>query len=292
MKVASKTRATLGECPVWDERSQRLFWIDIEAGRLFAVTLEGLETYWQLPERIGSFGLTTSTDVIVIALETGFAVYDLQMERLNRIEMPAPLAQTVRFNDGKCDPYGNFWAGTMSEKSPKQPQAKLYRLSPELNVEIMREGIAVSNSLAWSSDQTSMYFADSPTKSIRKFEASNDADPLEDGALFIGPDAFKGVPDGSTVDVEHRLWTAEWDGWRIVVHDERGLFKQELSLPVQRPTSCCFGGPELTTLFITSASIDLSADELKAQPEAGMVLAIENAGRGVPADRFGLLQSV
>lgn len=289
MRILSKTRATLGECPVWDDRSQRLFWIDIEAGRLFATAMSGDETSWQLPERIGSFGLTTTTDVIVIALERGFAIYDLSSGQLDRIAMPQPLMDDVRFNDGKCDPHGNFWAGTMSEKTHKAPEGHLYRLSSDCSVDVMHDKITVSNSLAWSADGADMYFADSPTKSIIRYASPNHEHSLEKGSLFVGPDVFNGVPDGSAVDADDRLWTAEWDGWRILVHDRQGRIAPELPLPIQRPTSCCFGGTDLTTLFITSASIDLSPQELEAQPKAGMVLAIENAGKGAPTDRFKLL---
>lgn len=288
MRVLSKSRSKLGECPVWDDRSQRLFWVDIEAGKLFAATLEGEETAWVLPERIGSFGLTTSTQAVVLALESGFAVYDLETSKLDRIPMPHKLGELVRFNDGKCDAHGNFWAGTMSEAVPRRSDAHLYRLRPDLRVDTMRSGIKVSNSLAWSVDGTRMYFADSPTKTILAYAHQENAAGLGAPEVFVGAAAFRGVPDGSTIDADNWLWTAEWDGWRVIVHDEEGRLMRDVPVPAQRPTSCCFGGPDFSTLFITTALADGSPNDDEKQPDAGRVLVIDRAGRGKAAARFVL----
>jgi L-arabinonolactonase len=289
MRVISKTPALLGESPVWDDWKQRLFWVDIEAGKLFCVTLEGEETCWVLPERVGSLGLTTGVDIVVLALETGFAFFDLETGRLDRIPMPQKLPVDVRFNDGKCDQHGNFWAGTMSEANPPEAVGCLYRLSPDGSVATMQDGIRVSNSIAWSLDGSRMYFADSLTKTIIKRGVQHSASERPVVEVFVGPGAFSGVPDGSTVDLEDRLWTAEWDGWRILVHDQDGLLVKVTPLDVQRPTSCCFGGVDFATLFVTTATTNLAPEILKDQPAAGMVLAIEGLGKGRSADRFQLL---
>jgi len=288
VRVLSKSKSRLGECPVWDERSERVFWVDIEAGRLFAATLDGAETIWDLPERIGSFGLTTTTHVVVMALASGFALYDLERRALDRIPMRHDLGESVRFNDGKCDPNGNFWAGAMSEKDPRQPDAHLYRLRPDLTIDVMLDGIRVSNSLAWSSDGARLFFADSPTRTILSWASPEANAMLGPAEIFAGPEVFRGVPDGSTIDADNRLWTAEWDGWRLLVHDRRGRLTKEIPLPVRRPTSCCFGGPDLDILFVTTATDDDPADAPDRHSCAGHVLVIDGAGKGRPTDRFTL----
>lgn len=286
MRTLTDSRAQLGECPVWDDRSQRLFWIDIEAGRLFAASLAGEHVDWTLPERIGSFGLTTETDVVVMALETGFALFNLRTGEVERISMRHELGPAVRFNDGKCDADGNFWAGTMSEAQPRRPDGALYRLSPDLTVDVMRRDIRVSNSLAWSLDGSRLYFADSPEKTILCYGGEAATGALGQPDVIVSPDIFRGVPDGLTVDAADDLWTAEWDGWRVLVHDAAGLMVKQIDVPVSRPTSCCFGGPDLTTLFITTARDDAAGSGSAAFDLAGKVLVIDAAGHGVPAARF------
>ena len=272
----SDYRAVLGESPVWDDFAQRLFWVDIEAGLILARQGQ-TEMKWHLPERVGSIGLTTAAETCVVALETGFALFDLESERLTRIKMPEPLGPEVRFNDGKCDQYGGFIAGTMSEAIPRRPDGALYRLGPDLTVKTLKTGIRVSNGLACLSGGR-MVYADSPAQTI--WTCRTDGSCLSEEAKFAGPQSFKGVPDGAEFDSSGQLWSAEWDGARLGVFPAAGGAASHVPLPVSRPTSCCFGGPALDTLYITTARDD-DDDRL-----AGHVLAIENAGQGVVANRF------
>ena len=291
VEIVSEARCVLGESPVWDEQNQRLFWVDIEMGRIHVLTENASENSWNLPERIGSLGLTTSADTLVIALESSFALFHLDSGNVDRVEMPEALAPDTRFNDGKCDRFGCFWAGTMSEAEPRTPSGSLFRLNTDFTVETMLSGIQVTNGLAWGPGDGEMYFADSPSKKILRFVAPEPGQALGEAETFVDHGTFSGVPDGSDVDQASQLWTAEWDGWRIVVHDKGGRFVRQIALPVQRPTSCCFGGSNQTTLYMTSAMMALTADQIEVQPGAGRVLAIKNAGQGIPSPRFELAES-
>lgn len=271
--------ATLGESPVWDDRGERLFWVDIEAGLILARS-DKTEMHWQLPERVGSIGLTTNPEVCVVALERGFGFFDLSNDRFKRIDMPEQLGPELRFNDGKCDPYGGFIAGTMSEALPRRADGALYRLSPDLSITQLKHKIGVSNGLAFNTGGR-MFFADSFVRKIWTYSFSGSY--ISDEIEFVASDAFLGVPDGAETDVHDRLWSAEWDGSRLGVYDPSGGKPTYIQLPVLRPTSCCFGGPELSTLYITTAQAEVETD-----PLAGHVLEIENAGHGRMAHRFRL----
>lgn len=282
---ASEIVSTLGECPVWDDLENRFFWTDIEAGRIYALNADQSVDQWQLPERVGSFGLTTRADRLVVALESGFALLNLSSEQVERFGLPGRLPANTRFNDGKCDPAGYFWAGTMSEATPRKPTGALYRLAPDLSVKCMRENICVSNSLAWSPAGDRIYFADSPTQTIITGKCSSDHGMTEVAELCNWRGEV-GVPDGSETDDCGYLWTAVWDGWKLLSIRPDGTTTDELPVPVQRPTSCCFGGGMLTTLFVTTACIGLTESERAKQPLAGRILRQENAGRGHPTARF------
>jgi len=287
-KAVSQSRAVLGESPVWDDIDQRLLWVDIEEGRILALEEGAEECCWQLPERVGSLGLTHTRDRLVLALESGFATFDLASERLERIAMPAPLPARIRFNDGKCDPFGAFWAGTMDEHDPHRPSGALYRLQPDLSIQLMAPGIKVSNSLAWSPDKKQMYFADSPDQQILIYPAPGLDQPLAPATVFADADNFTGVPDGAETDREGRLWSAQWGGWNVQVFDEEANIVKRIELPVQKPTSCCFGGADFSTLFVTSATIGLDEADMETQPDAGKVIAVPAVGVGRKCNRFGV----
>ena len=198
--TVSEKPAKPGECPVWDDHEERLFWTDIEAVCIFARYSDGSIEAWQMPERVGSFGLTTDPTRLVVALASGFALFNLvATDKTERIPMHDRLPKETRFNDGKCDPWGNFWAGTMSEATPRRPDGALYRLTPGLSVTCMRQEITMSNSLAWSPSGDRIHFADSPKQSI-----------IEGIAL---PDIGH-VRDQDILRLARQSWGAGWFGNR------------------------------------------------------------------------------
>ncbi|HWA79857.1 MAG TPA: SMP-30/gluconolactonase/LRE family protein [Acetobacteraceae bacterium] len=275
----------LGEGPVWCTREQALYWVDIEKSALQRFHPEsGAVRRWDLPERIGSLALRESGGA-VLALASGFAFFDFASGTLERLAAPEKDNSRNRFNDGKCDRAGRFWAGTMDDRLSEHTGA-LYRLDPDLACHRMARGIGIPNSIAWSPDDRVFYFADSMDRVIYAYDFDRDSGAIVNRRVFCTMEGQPGSPDGSTVDAEGGLWNAQWDGWRVVRYDPTGRIERIVELPVQKPTSCMFGGPDLTTLYVTSAIWDLDEKALAQQPLAGGLLAVEVGVRGLPEPRF------
>jgi sugar lactone lactonase YvrE len=280
--VAASNR--LGEVPVWDVAEAALYWVDIE-GRLlqrFHPATGDVRT-WPLPERIGSFALRESGG-FVVAFASGFA-FMAEDGRIDWIARPEADRPGNRFNDGKCDRQGRFWAGTMDDSLAARTGA-LYRLDPDLSVTTLETGIGISNSLAWSPDDRTFYFADTLDREIRAYDYDAASGSIANRRVFTAMAGRPGAPDGSTVDAEGYLWNAEWDGWAVVRYAPDGSVDRVVDLPVQKPTSCIFGGPDLSTLYVTTAIWDLSPADLERQPWAGSLLAVDAGVQGLPETRF------
>ena len=276
----------LGESPLWCVRRQRLFWVDIRAPALHACDADGGNvTTWPMPEVIGSFALQ-STDNMIVALKSGFHTFDPATGALATIVEPAHEAPQHRFNEGKCDPRGRFWAGTMNDVV-RDPTGVLYRLDPDFSCRPMRTGFAVPNSLAWSPDGTRMYFADTEAKTIWRYTYDLDTGTFADERVFVDCSNSDARPDGATVDAAGCLWSAEVVTGRVVRYAPDGRALAAVQLPVSRVTSLTFGGTDLRTLYITSSSFKLTPEQRAAQPHAGAVFAMRCDVAGLPAALFG-----
>lgn len=274
----------LGEVPVWDGAEQALYWVDIE-GRLlqrFHPATGAIRT-WELPERIGSYALREAGG-FVVAFESGFAFMD-EGGAVEWIAKPEADTPRNRFNDGKCDRKGRFWAGTMDDRLSEHTGA-LYRLDPDRTVTQVETGIGISNSLAWSPDNRIFYFADTMDREIRAYDYDHASGAITNRRSFTDMKGRPGNPDGSTIDAAGYLWNAEWDGWAVVRYAPDGTVDRVIDLPVQKPTSCMFGGPDLSTLYVTTAIWDHTEADLRKQPWAGSVLAIDAGVPGLPEPRF------
>ncbi|RAZ91294.1 SMP-30/gluconolactonase/LRE family protein [Mesorhizobium hawassense] len=280
-----RSRDKLGEVPVWDVEEQALYWVDIENKRLRRFDhATGAIREWQFPERIGSFALREKGG-LVCAFESGLSFFDPETGKIDWIARPEAHIPTNRFNDGKCDRKGRFWAGTMDDNL-KDHSASLYRLDPDLKVTRLEDGICISNSLVWSLDNRIFYFADTPDDAIYAYDYDHEAGTIANRRLFASTADQPGTPDGSTIDEHGYLWNAQWDGWRLVRYAPDGSIDRIVELPVQRPSSCMFGGPDLATLYVTTAIWDSSGADLERQPLAGSLLALDVGVRGVPEPRF------
>lgn len=278
LKVAFAAEDKLGEGPVWSVGEQALYWVDIERPCLQRYHPEtGAYTAWAMPSQIGSFALRQSGGAVV-ALRDGLYTFDLDSGALHNICRPEPERGT-RFNDGKCDRYGRFWAGTM-ELKVAAPVGALYRLDGAGNCQLMRPNVTCSNGLGWSPDNRTMYYTDTPTRHIVAYDFDGETGQISHERIFA--EDSDGFPDGLTVDAAGYVWSAKWDGWKIVRYAPDGTVDREIPLSVQRPTSCTFGGPALNQLYITSASVGLSASERAEQPLAGSLLVLETDATGLP----------
>ncbi len=285
VRLAAKAENTLGEVPVWDQGSQSLWWVDIEGcllQRLHEPT--GEVKVWKLPERIGSFALREGGGV-VCAFASGFAFYDLENGDIDWIARPEADLPGNRFNDGKVDRNGRFWAGTMDD-SLSNRTAALYRLDADLSVHRMETGIGISNALCWSPDDRFFYFADTLQQELWVYDYDANSGAIVNRRLFAHTRDQPGNPDGSTIDADGYMWNAQWDGWRLVRYAPDGSVDRVVDLPVQKPTSCMFGGTDLKTLYVTTAIWDLTPEDLADQPWAGSLLALDVGVAGLPETRF------
>ncbi len=280
--VDAKNR--LGEVPVWDVAEQALYWVDIEGKLLQRLTPgTGKVERWVMPERIACFALREKGGLIV-AFASGIAFYDLDTGGIEWIARPDPVP-TNRFNEGKCDRRGRFWAGTMDDRL-KEHSASLFRVDPDLTVTKVLDGIGISNSIVWSLDGRVFYFADTLDKVIDRFDFDAVRGTIANRRRIVDLKDTGIAPDGSTIDTEGYLWNAQWDGWRVARYAPDGRLDRVVELPVQKPTSCMFGGADLRTLYVTSAIWDLSPGQLRDQPLAGGLFALDVGIGGVPEPRF------
>jgi sugar lactone lactonase YvrE len=276
-------KASLGESPLWSVAEQVLYWVDINAPALNRFDpATGENVAMPMPESIGCVALRQPHG-FVVALRAGvwLARHDGTLET-KLADAPYDPA-SHRFNDGRCDRQGRFWAGTMSDVR-RDPVGTLYRLDPDLSCTPLRNAIIIPNSLAWSPDGRTMYFADTNRHTIWAW----DYDPASGAATGerVFADTGAGRPDGSCVDADGCLWNAEYGAARIVRYTPGGKVDRTIELPVANPTCCCFGGAQLDELFITSARQWLSATDLARQPLAGSVFALRPGVHGLPESRF------
>lgn len=278
VKVAYQAEDKLGEGPVWSVAEQALYWVDILGPSLQRWQPEsGKVDGWLMPSYIGSFALREKGG-LVVALRDGLYTFDRGSQQLENLCRPEAELNT-RFNDGKCDRHGRFWAGTMAFEEGHYIGA-LYRLDRDGTCHQMRSNVSCSNGLGWSLDNRTMYYTDSPTQNIFAYDFDPETGTIRNERVFASDEDC--IPDGLTVDAEGYVWGAKWDGWKVVRYAPDGSVDREINLPVQRPTSCTFGGPDMNLLYITSAKIGLSPNELAEQPLAGNVFVVETDVRGLP----------
>lgn len=276
---------TLGEGPLWHPVEKRLYWVDITAGDLYRSNPELVgysKTHFET--EIGAFCFTASGEFI-LASANGFLSWNKSQPHLELIWNPLPGRAKVRLNDGKVDPAGRFWAGSIDTELA---QGELYRLDPDGTLHTLLHHIGISNGLGWSPDRTRMYYTDSSKGTIFIYDFNLETGSITNPQSFVKiPDNARGiVPDGLCVDAEGCVWSAHWNGCQVVQYDPYGKPVLEVKVPAQRVTSCCFGGDKNDLLFITSACSDLSKSELASQPHAGNVFIYQTNTLGQPTHFF------
>ncbi len=277
-------RDILGECPVWDDRAGVLWWVDIRrpAIRRLDPSSGSVESF-ELPQLVGAIALTEGPRLLVamgrhVSLWTpGSEIFEPIAER--------PDIAGHRFNDGRVDRQGRFWVGTMHNVT-RAPEGTLYRLDGDGLTPVV-DRICIPNALAWSPDGSVMYFADSRTHRIDAYDLDAASGALS-GRRCLAESVPPAFPDGAATDAEGHLWYAEFNGGRIVRRAPDGRIAQVIETPVDRPTACAFGGPDLRTLFVTTTCQNMTEAERAADPLAGALLAIEVDVPGLPEPRFAL----
>ncbi len=279
-------RARLGECPIWCAEENRLYWADLDGRTINRFDpLTGTNEVTSVPAQIGSFALRVKGG-LVVALRSGFHLFDLATASLEPIADPEAHLPINRFNDGRCDPAGRFWAGTMRDpQDPNLREGSLYRLGLDRSVSRMVEGIGTSNGLAFSPDGRTMYFADSSVQvqTIWAFDFDAATGAIANRRVFATTHDLAGRPDGACVDAEGCYWSANVYGWQVVRYAPDGRVIQTIPVPVEKPSMVAFGGPRLDVLYITSIGVATTAG---GQPKAGSLFACEPGVRGLPEPRY------
>lgn len=279
---------TLGEGVVWRESDQTVWWTDIQAARLFCMNWPGgdVETF-DLPERLGSFGLVQGDDAkLICAFENGFALYEPAAGELKWLSHPEDLkAANVRMNDGRVAPDGVFWAGSMHEgEGPLAGRTGFYRLGAAGEAQLAIPGIGIPNGTAWSPSGDRFYYADTARAVVYRCAASAGEPDLGSATEFCRPET--GAPDGAAVDMSGRYWSATWGAGCLNVYFADGALEARIDVLAPQPTCIAFGGPDMDLAFVTSAREGLDQETLDAFPKSGSLFVFRTNVRGLPANRY------
>jgi sugar lactone lactonase YvrE len=275
--------AEVTEGLLWDERMRRLLWVDITAGTVNALTITtGERKCWRLGHEVGAVALRDSGG-LVVADRDGFVLLGETVSEpprtLQRVTGPG-----TRMNDGACDPTGCFWAGSMRFDEARGG-GRLYRLTPGGAVDEMLSCVSISNGIGWTPDGFGMYYIDTPTRRVDRFDWAPGA-PLRGRRRIVDLAGVEGAPDGLAVDADGCVWVAMWGGWCVRRYSPRGEFLGEISLPVAQVTSCAFGGEGMDELYIATAAHRLTDSARAEQPLAGAIFRCRPGAVGLPGCRY------
>lgn len=279
-----------GEGPLWDDRIDRLHWVDIEGRAVHTFDpVAGVDVALALDQQVGAVALRESGG-LAVAAERGFGLLGAD-DLVTAGRTTLPMVQEVvedpgeRFNDGECDPFGRFWAGSMA-KDATPGAGRVHRLDPDGSTEVVLAGLTISNGMAWSDDGTTLLLADSGSGWVDQLTIDPDAGTVLARRPHVGFHDTPGVPDGITSDAEDGLWVALYGAGEVRRLRPDGTVDLVVDLPVTKPTSCAFAGPGLDQLWITTTTEDLDDAELRAQPHAGSLFVCEPGVVGRDPFRF------
>ena len=268
----------LGEGPVWDTANNTILWVDIMGCAIHQLDRKNNAFHSiTTPSMIGSFALCNDGN-IVAALQEGFVFINRNTGEISAIGDPEKHLPGNRFNDGKTDPAGRFWAGSMS-LTGETGTGSLYMLDGNLNINKKIEKVSISNGLCWSEDLQYFYYIDTPTMEVVQYDNDNSNGEISNKTTVISIPGKEGYPDGMTMDSEGMLWIAHWEGWQVARWNPfTGEKIDTIQLPVSLVTSICFGGENMDEMYITSARVGLTDEQLAEEPLAGSSFIIEHSG--------------
>ncbi|MBF0277493.1 MAG: SMP-30/gluconolactonase/LRE family protein [SAR324 cluster bacterium] len=279
--------AVIGEGSLWDPENERLYWVDIMRNQVYAFDPKNNSNLgYDVKENVGTVVLREKGG-LMLALKNGFASLDLETGEVEKIADPESDIPNNRFNDGKCDPQGRFWAGTMAYDS-KKGAGSLYCLETDHSVSLKIKNVTISNGLIWNQSQTVFYYIDSRACSVDAYEYQAGTGAISNRRTVKSFPENGTVPDGMAIDENDFLWVAMYRGGKVLrIHPQSGETVFEVEIPGARQiTSCAFGGKNLDELYITSAGQKLSEEEWKEQPNAGGLFRIKVPFKGVPSSKY------
>lgn len=285
------TKSELGEGAIWNYKTGELIWVNIK-GEILNFYHPKTESNREMftGQMIGTV-VPAESGKVMVALQNGIYSYDPDSGAKKLIVDPEADKPDNRFNDGKCDPAGRFWAGTMSLVGAKNAGA-LYRLDKDSTIYKMIDGVGTSNGIVWSADKTKMYYIDTPTRKVMGYDYDNETGDISNPKVAVEiPDGI-GYPDGMTIDRKDNLWVALWGGSAVACFNpENGELLRKIEVPAKNVTSCAFGGDDLETLYITTARESTSDEDLERFPNAGGVFKVRPGVKGVKAFFFNDINS-
>jgi sugar lactone lactonase YvrE len=290
LTLVTNAKAQLGEGPLWDSRRHVLYWVDIDKHLVHIFdTNTGIDRTIDVGQEIGCVA-PRKTAGLICGLKNGIGTLDIESETCRILVNPEIHLTDNRFNDGKCDPAGRFWAGTMGPKigaQRKKGAGSLYCFYPDMTIRTMVSGVTTSNGLAWSPDNTVMYYIDTGIPTVSAFDYDIESGDITNRRKVIDIDPSTGKPDGMTVDEEGMLWVAHFGGGRVTRWDPKNSrLLQTVEVPAPRVTSCAFGGLHLDELYITTARSGMDQNELKSNPQSGGLFKVKPGVRGRPEPVF------
>lgn len=277
----------LGETPLWCDQTQSLLWLDIDGGRLqrFHPASGRHDAFGFDAKFVGCLALTSAPGCVLLALDLGLHIFDMGTGALRLVCQVEPVDNDNRLNDGRCDALGNFWVGTMDNQLHR-PNGAFYRVDPQGQAHRLFADVIVSNTVAFSPAQDRLYFSDTRRFVTWQFDMDSAAGTLANRRVFVDHAASRDRPDGACVDAEGFVWNAIFAGGRVVRYTPAGEVDHVIELPVTNPSCVCLGGPDLRTLYITTARKFLSRAQLRNEPLAGSVLAVQVDVPGLPEHRY------
>lgn len=278
-------KAQLGEGAIWHPTENKLYWVNIEgkAVHIFDPVTKDNKSFF-VHERVGTV-VPVKGGGVLVALQNGIHFLNTDTGALRFVANPLTDSQ-IRFNDGKCDPSGRFWVGSMHLQA-LEGVASLYRMDINKQVHRVVDGVTVSNGIAWTKDKKSMYYVDSPLRRIDAFDYQDADGSVSNRRTIVHIPEGSGSPDGITLDEEGKIWAALWGANAVGQFDpETGKVMQMIYVPAPNVSSCAFGGENLDTLFITTARGELTAEQLEAFPLSGGLFSVKPGVKGVPAEFF------
>ncbi|MEO8285111.1 MAG: SMP-30/gluconolactonase/LRE family protein [Chloroflexota bacterium] len=274
----------LGEGPRWNAAEGRLYWVDIESNLFYRYDpATGQQERFDTGMPVGVLAFREAGGLIM-ATRDGFATWDTRSGTMTHIADVELDKVASRFNDGGVDPAGRFWAGTLTHDNTAS--SSLYRLDPDGSVHTMETGVGISNGIGWSPNGKTMYYTDTPRRVIYAYDFDVLAGAISNRRIFVQVAREVGAPDGLTVDAEGYVWSAHWGGSRVTRYDPHGQVERVVELPVSQITSCVFGGPNLTDLYITSAWSEMSDEQRAREPMAGDLFVLHTDIKGQEEPQF------
>ena len=285
-QVVYPCRSIVGEACVWDPRNGVLYWVDILNSRVYRFDpRSGSNTGWDVGAHVGCAAPRESGGLI-LGLQSGFALLDLETGQVASVADPEAKLPGNRFNDGKCDPRGRFWAGTMAY-AVTEGSGSLYCLGEDRQVTKKIAGVTLSNGLCWHTGNSRFYFIDSATSQVQEYDYDASSGEIENQRVLAEISRDMGVPDGMTIDEDGYLWVALWGGGKVIrIDPDTGSVVFEVLVPADQVTCAAFGGESLDQLYITTANYQRSAEDEERQPLAGSLFRAQVPFRGVAVPAF------